>query len=243
MQEIGFIKNIYRYPIKSMAGECLTAATFGWNGIEGDRRFAFRRIDDAGGFPFLTAGRFPSLLQYQPICKATLPDGHDEATHVINPQGNILELRSDALRQEISEASRTNVELFQLRHGIFDEAMLSLINLATIDEIGRMAGQELDPRRFRPNILLQPTSSRPFQEDEWVGKIIAFGKTEHCPAMSVMQRDERCSMINFDPETALSNPQIFKTVVRVRQNYAGIYGSTLRSGLVSEGDRAYLIEV
>ena len=242
MQEIGFIKAIYRYPVKSMAGERRAAATLGWHGVEGDRRFAFRRTDDASCFPFLTAGRFPSLLRYQPICTA-LAGVPAEATHVINPQGNIFELHSDALRREITAASRTEVELFQFKHGIFDEAMLSLINIATIDEIGRMAGRELDSRRFRPNILLETTSSRPFQEDEWVGKIIKFGKTEDCPAITVMQRDIRCSMINFDPETTLSTPQILKTVVRARQNYAGIYGATLRSGLVSEGDRAYLIEV
>lgn len=53
--EIGQIKAIFRYPVKSMAGEQLDSANLGWHGLDGDRRFAFRRIADKGGFPWLTA--------------------------------------------------------------------------------------------------------------------------------------------------------------------------------------------
>jgi hypothetical protein len=53
--EIGQIKAIFRYPVKSMAGEQLDSANLGWHGLDGDRRFAFRRIADEGGFPWLTA--------------------------------------------------------------------------------------------------------------------------------------------------------------------------------------------
>ena len=41
--EIGQIEAIYRYPVKSMRGERVDAATLGWHGIDGDRRLAFRR--------------------------------------------------------------------------------------------------------------------------------------------------------------------------------------------------------
>ncbi|MEP6900952.1 MAG: MOSC N-terminal beta barrel domain-containing protein [Actinomycetota bacterium] len=240
MQEIGFIKAIYRYPVKSMAGERLAEAALGWHGIEGDRRFAFMRTKETGGFPWLIGSRFPGLLRYQPISQNAA-----EPTHIVTPDENILELRSEVLREEISAAYKSPVALFQLNHGIFDEAMISLINVATIDEIGRMSGSDLDPRRFRPNILLETngTTAAAFEEDKWVGKIIAFGKENDGPSMSVMQRDARCAMINFDPDTAVSTPQILKTVVRSNQNNAGIYGSTLRSGLISEGDPVFLIEV
>src|SRR5260370_4442887 len=38
--ELGHISAIFRYPIKSMAGERLDSAKIGWHGIEGDRRLA-----------------------------------------------------------------------------------------------------------------------------------------------------------------------------------------------------------
>ena len=64
--ELGRISAIFRYPVKSMAGELLDVATLGWHGIEGDRRLAFRRLTDKSGFPWLTASKLPQLLLYKP---------------------------------------------------------------------------------------------------------------------------------------------------------------------------------
>lgn len=47
---------LFRYPVKSMGGERIEVANLGWHGIDGDRRLAFRRMDDRGGFPWLSAG-------------------------------------------------------------------------------------------------------------------------------------------------------------------------------------------
>ncbi|MBI4624967.1 MAG: MOSC N-terminal beta barrel domain-containing protein [Verrucomicrobia bacterium] len=55
--EIGQVEAIFRYPVKSMGGERLEVAQLGWHGLEGDRRRAFRRIDDRSGFPWLTASK------------------------------------------------------------------------------------------------------------------------------------------------------------------------------------------
>lgn len=52
---IGQVEAIFRYPVKSMAGERLETENLGWHGLEGDRRLAFRRIEDRGGFPWLSA--------------------------------------------------------------------------------------------------------------------------------------------------------------------------------------------
>jgi uncharacterized protein YcbX len=52
--EPGRISAIFRYPVKSMAGELLDVARLSWHGIEGDRRLAFRRLTDKSGFPWLT---------------------------------------------------------------------------------------------------------------------------------------------------------------------------------------------
>ena len=65
--EIGRIQAIYRYPVKSMAGEALEHSQLGWYGLDGDRRFAFRRIAKQDGFPWLTASKLPALLLYKPI--------------------------------------------------------------------------------------------------------------------------------------------------------------------------------
>ena len=64
--EIGQIEGIFRYPVKSMRGGPLDAATLGWHGLDGDRRLAFRRLDERGGFPWLTATKLPDLILFTP---------------------------------------------------------------------------------------------------------------------------------------------------------------------------------
>jgi uncharacterized protein YcbX len=66
LMEIGHVEAIFRYPVKSMAGEPLEFANLGWHGLDGDRRLAFRRIDDRSGFPWLTAGKLPGLVLFAP---------------------------------------------------------------------------------------------------------------------------------------------------------------------------------
>jgi uncharacterized protein len=65
--EIGHVEAIFRYPVKSMSGERLEIANLGcWHGLDGDRRLAFRRVDDRSGFPWLTASKLPDLLLFAP---------------------------------------------------------------------------------------------------------------------------------------------------------------------------------
>jgi hypothetical protein len=64
--EIGRVEAIFRYPVKSMGGERLEVVKLGWHGLDGDRRLAFRRINDRGGFPWLTASELPDLLLFTP---------------------------------------------------------------------------------------------------------------------------------------------------------------------------------
>src|SRR5215510_7574032 len=63
----GYIHELVRYPVKSMAGIATDSAFLGWHGLQGDRRFAFRRLNDGSGFPWLTASRLPELLLYEPL--------------------------------------------------------------------------------------------------------------------------------------------------------------------------------
>ena len=60
--KIGEVEALFRYPVKSMSGEILDAADLGWHGLDGDRRLAFRRADDRGGFPWLTGTKLPELI-------------------------------------------------------------------------------------------------------------------------------------------------------------------------------------
>ena len=236
MVHVGRISEINRYPVKSMAGVSTDSAVLGWHGLAGDRRFAFRRIGDEGDFPWLSASSLPELLLYRPI-------GLDERageplpTHVLTPAGRQVGLRSAELRDEISEQLGSGVELLWFRNGIFDDGAVSVISQVTIAGIGREAGLDLDRRRFRSNIVIESERTVPFHEDEWVEQTLVFGDAESGPAVSITQRDLRCMMVNLDPDTAVQDGRVMKAVVRLNENFAGVYAAVVRTGAIRVGDR------
>ena len=232
--EIGHVEAIFRYPVKSMGGERLDAAKLGWHGLDGERRLAFRRIDDRGGFPWLTASQLPELLLFAPHRREDSAQG-DLPTHVHTPHGEEMPVFGEDLATEVGRRYGAPVQMMQLKHGIFDEASISVIALDTMREIGRLAGLSPDVRRFRPNVVVRLFRSGPFQEDEWLGGVLSFGEGDDAPAIAVTMRDVRCSMVNLDPDSASPNPEVLKAVVRANRNTAGIYGAVTRIGRLAVG--------
>lgn len=232
MNRIGRVAQLVRYPVKSMAGVPAESAMLGFHGIDGDRRFAFRRIGDESGFPWLSASRLPELLLYQPI----MPQGDALPTHVRTPDGATLELRDPELRKAIAERLGADVELMQLKHGIFDDAAVSVISEQTIAEISSNAGMAVDTRRFRANVLVTLDEPGAFQEDGWVGGTLLFGDEAVKPAIAVTARDVRCTMISLDPDTAERDDRLLRSVVRLNRNNAGVYATVIQSGVIRVGD-------
>ncbi len=230
--EIGRVSALFRYPVKSMAGELLDVARLGWHGIEGDRRLAFRRLNDKSAFPWLIASKLPELILYKPFRS----DGNAAEllpTHVRTPDGKEFELGSDKLRQEISSRFGSDVELMNLKHGIFDEASISVISLGTVASVGRESGREVDVRRFRPNVVLETDNLEPFGENSWVGRTLMFGEANGGAAVRITMKDERCVMVNLDPDTAERDSEVMKTIVRLNENYAGVYATVISAGRTS----------
>jgi uncharacterized protein len=141
--EIGHLEAIFRYPVKSMAGERLRAVDLGWHGVAGDRRLAFRRLADRSGFPWLSASTLPELLLFVP---ASGGDGGEEdlPTLVRTPDGREMDVLGDELAAEIGRRHGAPVQMMRLRQGVFDEASVSVITPDTVREIGRIAGQDPD---------------------------------------------------------------------------------------------------
>jgi uncharacterized protein YcbX len=232
--EIGQVEAIFRYPVKSMAGERVEVAHMGWHGIDGDRRLALRRTQERSGFPWLSASTLSDLLLFTPLRHENGVLG-DLPTHVRTPEGKELAVFGEELAAEIERRHGAPVQMMHLRDGIFDEASVSVITTDTVREIERLAGIGPDVRRFRPNIVARLLRPNPFQEDEWLGGVLLFGEPGDGPRISVTMRDARCSMVNFDPDSGRCAPEVLKTIVRTNQNYAGIYGTVIRTGRLATG--------
>jgi uncharacterized protein YcbX len=233
-KEIGHVEAIFRYPVKSMGGEALETAELGWHGLEGDRRLAFRRMNDRGGFPWLTASKLPEMVLFAPHRREDGASG-DLPSHVCTPDGQVMAVFGEELAAEVGRRYGAPVQMMQMKHGVFDEASVSVVATDTVREIGRLAGRSLDIRRFRPNVVVRLLRPGAFQEDEWVGEVLSFGEENDAPAIAVTMRDLRCSMVNLDPDSASSAPEVMKAVVRANQNTAGIYSTVTRIGRLAVG--------
>jgi hypothetical protein len=233
MVELGTIEALFRYPVKSMRGERLDAATLGWHGLDGDRRFALRRLGVPGGFPWLSASSLPELVTFAP----ERPEGSEgPPTHVRTPDGALLPISGDALAAEIARRHGAPVEMMEMKHGVFDDGAVSLITSHTLAEVSRLATTPADVRRFRPNILVRSTRAVPFEEDAWVGGVLTIGDT----AIAVTLRDVRCAMLNIDPDSGRTAPEMMKAAVRANENYAGVYGTVTRTGRLEVGQTIIL---
>ena len=240
MRQVGTIRSIYRYPVKSMAGEELSSAKLGWHGIEGDRRFAFMRAGNMSGFPWLNASRMPELIRY----KAYHINGSEPSSpsvRVRTPEGADVKAEDESLRKQLAAAFGTEVTLVRLDNGIFDDSPVSLISTTTLATLETESGcGNLDARRFRPNVLIEPIGDAPVQEHAWVGKTVLVGNHANAPSLRVTAQDIRCVMVNLDPETAVAEPRILKTIARFSENCAGVYASVLNTGTLSVGEPVFV---
>ncbi len=236
---IGQIKAISRFPIKSMSGVDLGKSTLGWHGLAGDRRLGIRLIENQSGFPWLCASKLPELLLYKPC---DFDDERDDLapTRVRSPNGELLEIKGNRLTNEISERIGCSVEVMAMKHGIFDDAPISVIASRTIDHVCQRAGIPSDRRRFRANIVVDSDFAKPFAEDQWVGRVLKFGSVDSAPSIHVTKRDVRCKMIGLDPDTGQHEPLVLKTAVQLNDNHAGVYGTVISVGMISVGDSVYL---
>lgn len=230
---VGQLSAIFRYPVKSMAAEPMNAIDVGWNGLAGDRRWAFVRGGlERSGFPWLTIRENPDMWRYRPhFAEPERPDLSQ--TMVVTAAGEELDVVDPALALELGHGSR----VIKQGRGIFDTMPLSLISAQTITALGSVVGEELDMLRFRPNFVVDVDGADEFPEDRWVGKVLSMGSMK----MRVDQRDKRCVMVNIDPATTSRNPEVLRAIARDRNACLGVYGTTVEQGRVAVGDQVSIV--
>jgi len=116
MTVVGRVVALWRYPVKSMAGEELDGAEVSWHGLAGDRRWAFIRDGQArSGFPWLTMRERPELARYRPRFED--PGRPDASTTLVRtPGGGELDVAGPALAAELGPG----VRVIKQNRGVFD---------------------------------------------------------------------------------------------------------------------------
>jgi uncharacterized protein YcbX len=230
MTVVGHVAGLWRYPVKSMAAEQADSAEVSWNGLAGDRRWAFIRDGQVrSGFPWLTIRERPEMARYRPrFAEPGRPDG--SLVLVRTPSAAVFDVAAPALAAELGPG----VRVIKQDRGVFDTIPLSLLTTQALAGLSRLAGIGLAAGRFRPNLLVDaPVGGFPeFPEDAWVGRVLRIGGLR----MRVDQHDQRCVVPNIDPVTLRPSSVILRTIARERGNRFGVYGSTVEPGRVAVGD-------
>ncbi len=233
MTAIGTVVAITRYPVKSMQGESLESTDIGFQGIAGDRMYAFVQDGVHSPFPWLTGRECPALLECQPVWEPV--EGGRPRLAVTVPGGERLHVDAEGLRGRIEMLAGRPVRLHSDHRGNHDIAYISLITTATVRKLCQAAGVPIDYRRFRMNLVID-AGDEPFSELHWVGRSLAIGGV----GLAVTEQDRRCQMITLDPEGGDATPAMLKAAGELNDAFAGVYASVLARGRVAVGDALML---
>ena len=221
------VVEVWRYPVKSMAGERLDSCAVGEKGLDGDRRWALVDGTPNRAGKLLTIREEERLLTY----RARLAGGDVE---VLGPGGESRRLDERMVSHLAVEASRP-LTLRELEGANFDDSPVLLVNLATIAAFEVAAGMRVDHRRFRANLYVD--GLEPSEEIAWLGRRVAVGGME----LDVVARCERCVVITRDPDTTVAAPELLRLLTETHETYMGVYCQVTRSGRVAVGDPVHVV--
>ncbi len=262
MSTIGTLESLHRYPVKSMAGETVDQAFVAFAGIMGDRVWGFTTPAGPDYFPWHTAREQEDLLLHRPRFRhperVTLPphldaaekippagvnpfypDDADFAVTVRAPNGAEFDVTDPALLERLQQRSKHRVQLLFTQKGQPDCRPVSLLSMNSIDAMSQALGMPVDARRFRANLYVRwnaPESG--FFENELIDRRIRIGERFE---MLITERDQRCKMIAFDPDTAQVTREVMQHVARQHGGKMGVYGAVLREGRIRVGDAITLV--
>jgi uncharacterized protein YcbX len=209
-----YVKEIWRYPVKSMAGELLKTADITEHGILGDRTIQIR---NASGRIF-TARTRPALLRHRAMLTEdweVLVDGRPWNT--------------EEVAREVEEAAGPGTRLIRSdAEDRFDILPL----LVTTD--GMFAAVGYDRRRFRPNLVIGGVEG--LSERQWEGAQLRIGEV-------VIGMDDlrgRCIMTTFDPDTGKQDLSVLRRVQKEFDGVLGLNSYVVTPGSIAVGDSVEL---
>jgi len=215
---------MWRYPVKSMAGERLDSCLVAETGLVGDRRWALVDGSPNRAGKLLTIRQHEQLMTYH----ARLVGGGVE---VVAPDGSTHVL-AGPLVKTVAAASTRPLELRDLPGANFDDSPVLVVNLASVRAFAGEAGMPVDHRRFRANLYLEDADAG--EEVSWLGRIIRAGSAD----LEVVARCERCVVITRDPETTATTPRLLELLAEKHDTFMGVYCRVSRPGPVAVGDFA-----
>lgn len=212
-----YIAEIWRYPVKSLAGEQLKSASLNADGIAGDRRVL---VYNEQTRQLITSRTHPKLLGL----KAAV----DQYGQVfINGQP----WNASASAQAIITAAGPHARLLEW-DGMerFDVLPLLVATDGAIKEFG------YDHRHLRPNLVIGGVDG--LAEREWPGRRMKIGEA----VIEFAQLRGRCVMTTYDPDTQKKDPAVLRHIVKKFDGTLALDTDIIKGGQIEVGDAVELIE-
>jgi uncharacterized protein YcbX len=206
---------IWRYPVKSMAGERVNSTEIGPAGIAGDRVLqVYDRHDRV-----VTARRFPRLLQLHGTLGA---DGEPRVNGQPWHAAEVTTLVENAV------APGARLERFE---GVerFDILPLLVCTDGAVSLFGA------DVRRLRPNLLIEGVVGA--AERGWERATLRVGSV----LIELADLRGRCVMTTVNPDTGERDPDVLRNIVRQFDGTLCLNAGVIAPGIVREGDEVELI--
>ncbi|WP_114951300.1 MOSC domain-containing protein [Sphingosinicella terrae] len=233
---VGRVVEINRYPVKSMAADPVTQADIDWQGIEGDRQYAFYRSEDRSRFPWMTARELPEMVRFAPRYRDP-EDPKMSPVDVRDAEGRWSSLHDVAFLDRLALTAGCPLGLMQLGRGTHDAMPVSVVTTTTHAAVDAAHGSAVDPRRFRSNIVVEAD----VREDRWAGRRLGFGGWDDAAELLVTEMIPRCAFVTLCPDSGARDPAIMRTVAQAFDNKIGIYATAARQGRVRLGDKVMLL--
>lgn len=208
------VQELWRYPVKSMAGERLERALVRRGGIAGDR--VVHAVGPDGRV--LTARVFPRLLRLAPVLG---PDGE--------PRVRGLPWSASEIGAEVERATVPGARLVRddsLER--FDVLPLLVATDGALRAFGR------DWRRFRPNLVVGGVEG--LAERSWAGRVLRIGGCR----IQLADLRARCVMTTYDPDTQEQDLGVLRDVVRRFGGTFALNASVAEEGEIRVGDEVLL---
>ncbi len=232
----GEVARLFRWPVKSMAGEEIAAARVDPHGLAGDR--AHTLVDGRKRGRRLSARAIPGVLEWA----ATYPAHPDDALEampppsplVTSPDGRSFGFDDPDLPGALAADLARPVALRRVPSGEHDRRRTVLVTFeATCRAVEKALGRPLELRRFRSNLHLE-LDAPAFAEEGWAGRRIEVGEV----MLRVREPCERCAVPTRDPvEPSERWPELLRWLFAEREGRFGAIAEVERSGLVARGNR------
>ncbi|MDQ0899352.1 MULTISPECIES: MOSC domain-containing protein [unclassified Paenibacillus] len=229
----GRIKEIRRYPIKSVLGESLSNVLIDRRGLYGDRMWAIRNSSGKFGSGKTTRRfqKMDGLFKYKARYDGSIPI-------VTTPDGVEYRGNSEDVDEVLSKWLGFPVTLAReesISH--FDEGPVSIITTSSLRMLSKQLGDFVDPRRFRANILIDIHSTG-YIEDDWLGRTIKIGNTVSLKVVAPLQR---CVMVNNAQEALSDDSRILRALTQNHDATFGVWATVETSGEIAVGDATLLL--